>query len=240
MEEKSLDKALDIYSELAAGRSISADDKDTAELYRVFYADSEVYDITMNLLKKLGLKLYEYKNSLFVTAGNGNKVFGYTNEELKIRLGLKKNQELYLTFFIIYEALLQFYTDSGSYQIRDFVRVDEIMKSVTDALDASSLGSGIAEAPDLTNVKENSFEGIKILWDSLPAMLNEDRTRNRASHGSRMGYVKLTFNFLEDEKLFNIVEDRFYPTDRLHAVAENYFEDAGSEIEKTLKGEENA
>ena len=82
-------------------------------------------------------------------------------------------------------------------------------------------------------------------------MLQEDRTRNRASRGSQMGYVKLVFNFLEEEGLFKLVTDRYYPTDRLHAIAESYFEDGKSAIEKALneitasvidskKGEEDA
>ena len=85
--DKSLEKALDIYSVLATGQSISAKDKETSELYSAFYADSEVYDITTGLLDRLNLKLYEYNETLFVTAGSGNKIFGYTNDDLKKILG---------------------------------------------------------------------------------------------------------------------------------------------------------
>ena len=42
--EKGFEKALEIYSVLATGQSISAKDKETAELYNSFYSDSEVYD----------------------------------------------------------------------------------------------------------------------------------------------------------------------------------------------------
>ena len=61
-------------------------------------------------------------------------------------------------------------------------------------------------------------------------MISEDKDRNKASRGSRMGYVKLTANLLGSEGIFTVVDDRLYPTDRFHAIAENYFEDNGSLI----------
>ena len=66
MEDRSLNKALDIYSALITGQNISLHDKATSELYNAFYADSEVYDITTKMLTRQGLKLYEYNESLFV------------------------------------------------------------------------------------------------------------------------------------------------------------------------------
>ena len=66
--EKSLEKALDIYSVLATGKSISSKDKETSELYNAFYADTEVYDTVMGLLSRLNLKRYEYNESIFLTA----------------------------------------------------------------------------------------------------------------------------------------------------------------------------
>ena len=65
-----------------------------------------------------------------MTAGTGNKVFGYTNDDLKRSLGLRLNKELYLVFFIVYEMLLQFYKTSDTYQVKDYVRVDEIIEAV--------------------------------------------------------------------------------------------------------------
>ena len=132
--DKNLEKALDIYTILATGKSLSSKDKETSELYNSFYADSEVYDITMSLIKRLGLKLYEYNDSIFVTAGHGNKVFGYTNDDLKRKLGLRLNKELYLIYFIVYEALLQFYKTSDTYQIKDYIRIDELIEAVTNML----------------------------------------------------------------------------------------------------------
>ena len=86
---------------------------------------------------------------------------------------------------------------------------------------------------------ENSFKSVAALWESLPPFLNEDRERNKASRGSRYGMTKLTFNFLIAEKLFVNVDDRFYPTDRMHALAENYFEENRSLIREYLEQEKD-
>jgi len=234
MEDRSLNKALDIYSALITGQSISLKDKATAELYNEFYSDSEVYDITTKILARQGLSIYEYNESLFVTAVSGNKVFGYTNDELKRILGLRLNVELYLVFFITYHALLYFYKSSDTYQVREYVRVDEVINSVTQDLRKVLGDAAIAE--DHT---ENSFKSIASLWEGLPPFLNEDRDRNKASRGSRYGMTKLTFNFLMNEKLFVNVDDRFYPTDRMHALAENYFEENRSLIQEYLEQEKD-
>ena len=47
----------------------------------------------------------------------------------------------------------------------------------------------------------------------------------------------MTFNFLLSEKLFVNLDDRYYPTDRFHAVAENYFEENKSLIQEYLEQE---
>ncbi len=231
--DKSLEKALDIYSVLATGKSVSLKDKETTELYNAYYADSEVYDITNSLLKRLGLKLYEHDSAIFATAGNGNKVFGYTNDDLKKRLGLRLNKELYLVYFIIYEVLLEFYQTSDTYQIKDYIRIDELIEAVTNEL--KPLGDDITTLISNQN-DSNSFKDVAVLWDSLPPMISEDKDRNKASRGSRMGYVKLTVNLLAGEGIVTTVDDRLYPTDRFHAIAENYFEDSGSMIYEQLSG----
>ena len=52
--------------------------------------------------------------TLYVTAGDENRVFGYTNDELKKAIGLRLNRELFLAYLIIYDVMTLFYeTTSG-------------------------------------------------------------------------------------------------------------------------------
>ncbi len=237
MEERSLDKALDIYSALITGQEVSRSNQDTRDMYEEYYSNSAVYDITNRLVKKLNLNIYEYNESIYVTAGEGNRVFGYTNEDMKRQLGLRLNKELYMVYFIMYNALLSFYQDSASYQVKEYVKLEEIMDSVSSYLMAITKDLSVYSMEDL---EAESFKTIALLWDELPAVTSDDKDKNRASRASRTGYVKLTFNFLIAQKLFVEVEDRYYPTDRFKALVENYFEEYKGRIYKALGGEVDA
>lgn len=237
MEERSLDKALDIYAALVTGQEISRSNPDTRELYEEFYSNASVYDITMRMMKKLNLSLYEYNEAIYVSPGDGNRVFGYTNDDMKKILGLRLNKELYMVYFIMYNGLLLFYQDSASYQVKDYVRLEDVIEQVTNYLSAITADLSVYTMDSLT---EESFKTLALLWDELPVVTSEDKEKNRASRASRSGYVKLTFNFLVSQRLFVEVEDRYYPTDRFKAIVENYFEEYKGRIYKILGGEADA
>ena len=237
MEERSLDKALDIYSALITGKEISRSNPDTRDMYEEYYANSAVYDITTKLMKKLNLNIYEYNESIYVTAGEGNRVFGYTNDDMKRQLGLRLNKELYMVYFIMYNSLLLFYQDSASYQVKEYIKPEDIMEQVGTYLSAITSDLSVYSMDEL---EEESFKAIALLWDELPVVTSDERDRNRASRASRMGYIKLTFNFLVEQKLFVSVEDRYYPTDRFKAIVENYFEEYKGKIYRVLGGEMDA
>ncbi|MBO5509637.1 MAG: hypothetical protein J5962_04155 [Lachnospiraceae bacterium] len=234
---KSLDKALDIYAALITGQDISRSNPETRELYEEFYSNSAVYDITAKLLKKLNLSVYEYEESIYITAGEGNRIFGYTNDDMKKQLGLRLNKELYMVYFIMYNTLLLFYQDSATYQVKEYVKLEDILNQVSDYL--SSITSDISVYA-MDEISEESFKSLALLWDELPTVTSEDKDKNRASRASRTGYIKLALNFLNSQKLFVEVEGRYYPTNRFKAVVENYFEEYRGKIYKVLGGEDNA
>ncbi|MDE6025569.1 MAG: hypothetical protein K2G45_08955 [Lachnospiraceae bacterium] len=237
MEERSLDKALDIYSTLITGQEVSRSNPDTRELYEEYYSNQAVFDITGRLMKKLNLNIYEYEDAIYITAGDGNRIFGYTNDDMKKMLGLRLNKELYMAYFIMYNALLSFYQDSSSYQVKEYVKQEDILEQVTSYL--STITSDIS-VYSMDELAEDSFKTIALLWDELPVVTSDDKDKNRASRASRVGLIKLTFNFLVAQKLFVEVEDRYYPTKRFKAIAENYFEEYKGRIYKVLGGETDA
>ncbi len=237
MEERSLDKALDIYSALITGQEISRSNPDTRELYEEFYSNASVYDITTRLLKKLNLNLYEHNEAIYVSPGEGNRVFGYTNDDMKRILGLRLNKELYMVYFIMYNGLLLFYQDSASYQVKEYVRLEDVIEQVTAYLSSITADLSVYSMEEL---EEESFKTLALLWDELPVVTSEERDKNRASRASRSGYVKLAFNFMVAQHLFVEVDERYYPTDRFKAIVENYFEEYKGRIYKALGGETDA
>ncbi|MBQ8412883.1 MAG: hypothetical protein IJX12_04650 [Lachnospiraceae bacterium] len=237
MEGRSLEKALDIYAALITGKEVSRMNPDTRELYEEYYSNSAVYDIVTKMMKKLNLNVYEYNDSIYMTAGEGNRIFGYTNDDMKRQLGLRLNKELYTVYFIMYNILLLFYQDSASYQVKEYVKPEDVMEQVGTYLSAITSDLSVYSMDEL---EEESFKTIALLWDELPMVTSDDREKNRASRASRTGYVKLTFNFLVEQRLFVAVEDRYYPTDRFKAIVENYFEEYKGKIYKVLGGEADA
>lgn len=236
MDSRNMDKALDIYAKLTMGEEVRRSHPETGILYEEYFSNAEVYEILNRLLKKLNLNIYEYKEALYLTAGEGNRVFGYSNEELKRLIGLRYNKELYLGYFVMYQILLLFYQDSASYQFREYVKLEEIAKEVTGALSGITKDLSVYAMDD---IEENSFKTIALLWEELPLVTNEDRDQLRASRASQMGFTKLICNFLLSQNLFVEVNERYYPTDRMKALTEQYFEDYRGRIYELLEGGDN-
>ena len=126
MENRNLDKALDIVSKLITGENVS-ERGDNAALYQEYNNNAEVYDIVHMSLKKLNLNIYEYNNGLYVSAGDNNRVFGYSNEELRNVLGLRVNKELYLAYFIIYNIITEFYSDTMRTSLKMLIRQQVVL-----------------------------------------------------------------------------------------------------------------
>lgn len=232
MENRNLDKALEIVSQLVAGEAVSEQGANAA-LYQEYSTNPEVYDIVWMSLKKMNLAVYEYNNSLFASPKEHSSVFGYSNEELRRELGLRLNRELYLVYFIIYNIIMEFYTDTISATYAEFVRVEDIIQKV-DETTAGMIDRKMGFV--LNEVEENSFQQIALSWDELPAVTVENAGL-RAAKNSKSGFVKLVCNFLVSQELFYDNQDRYYPTDRFKALIENYFDEARGRMAQ-LFGEE--
>lgn len=216
-----MEKALEMFSKLITGENVSS--KENTDLYEEYNSNMEMYNIFGSMIDKLNLTLYQYKEALYITAGEKNKVFGYTNEELRKMLGLKVNKELYMCYFIIYNIITLFYKDSSSYTFQEYIKIEDVLNSVD-----GSLSSVISKLDVIVKneLEENSFNAIALLWDELPLTHSNDLAVNtRAYKSSKLGYIKIAFNFLKEQNLFIEVEERYYANDRFKALIENYFED---------------
>ena len=147
MEQRNLEKALELAAALIRGDRVSASGGNVA-LYEEYSSNSQVYDALRLILKKFGLELYEYNNALFVSAdednaGMGDAGFGFTNEELRRALGVRVNKELFLCYLIIYCTMTEFYKTSGSYTYTEFVRHEDVIKAVDSALVLLTLRQGL-------------------------------------------------------------------------------------------------
>ena len=113
MESRNLEKALDIVAVLITGQPVT-ESGEHAALYQEYNNNAEVYDIVNMSLKKMNLDIYGYNNGLYVSAGENNHIFGYSNEQLRQELGIKVNKDLYMAYFVIYNTITEFYSDTVS------------------------------------------------------------------------------------------------------------------------------
>lgn len=236
MDERNLEKALEIISALLAGEEIGRGKNENPALYEAYLSNAEVYELVHKMCKGFNVSIYEYKDSLFATAGEKNRVFGYTNEELKKTLGLRLNRELYLCYFIIYNIMTYFYHDTTGHNFAEFIKIDQAIARVDEAL---LLVVRKLEMAPFEEAEETSFRQLAVLWEDLPIMSGEE-TMMRAAKNSKAGYVKLVFNFLVAQDLFVEAEERYYPKKRLSALMEGYFEENQSRLHEIMtdKGEE--
>jgi sensor histidine kinase YesM len=160
-------------------------------------------------------------------------VFGYTNEELRKILGVRLNRELYLCYFIIYIVMTRFYTDSGTYTFVEYIKAEDIIQGVTEALShiTSQLQVLVTE-----EIEEESFRMMAMLWGDMPVMTGDEQSILRSARNSQAGYVKRVLNFLVDQELLAEAEGRYYPKDRLRAVIENYFEEYKGRLYQIISG----
>ncbi len=236
MESKNLDKAMDIIGRLIACEEVSESGAN-ALMYQEYSTNSEVYDIVHHVAKSFNLIIYEYNNSLFASAGESNRVFGYTNEELRREMGVKLNKELYLAYFVMYSTLTLFYNSSRSFTYTEFVSIEDVVKAIDVELEGVFDKSG---GIILDEIEENSIRQIALCWDELPAATTQDALGARAARNSKAGFVKMVFNFMVNQNLLAEGAARFYPTDRLKALMENYFEEYRGHLAQLMSKERSA
>ena len=233
MEEKDLEKALDIVARLINGEPVGRGDKAGLGLYEAYEENGQIYEYVNLILKKMNLTLYEYNYSLYITPGENNKIFGYTNEELKRELGVKLNRELYLCYFIIYSIITRFYKNSGVSTYIEYVKAEDVIETV-DSLLASFIKK--IDVLNMEEIEENSFKTIAMVWEDMPA-LTVTEGNLRAARNSKAGFVKMVFNFLAGQGLLVENEKRYYMTERMSALVTNYFEEYKGRIYEIMKGE---
>lgn len=231
MAGKSLDKALDIVSVLITGGEIKRNGTN-AGLYEEYALGSEVYDDVNLILKKLNINIYEYNYGLYITAGEGNKVFGYTNEELRKELGVKLNRELYMCYYIIYCVMTYFYKSGNSSTFTEFVKPEEIIAAVDNSL--SNITKNL-EVLAIDEIEEGSFKEIALVWEDMPMVITEE-SAIRAGRSSKAGFVKLVLNFMVNQELMLSAEGRYYPKDRFKALMENYYNQYKGRLYEILRG----
>lgn len=216
--EDNMDIALDIINVLMQNKEIKKEENPT--LYQSYVNNGEIENLTNKIAKKMGFEIYRLDNTLNLCVMLDNKVFGYTNEELKRKVKmLNKNEDIYLMYFIILTIITCFYRESGLNSPRSYLGLDELLETIKIKFE-SLIKEDIEQ---ISKEKEYNFRDIKKVWERLA-----DAREDIASGGKndKISFVKLVLNFMQEENLIFFDEERqiISITTRLKAIVYYYFE----------------
>jgi hypothetical protein len=210
--------ALEILNLLLAGEDISK--TKNKELYEKYVYSSEVEELLGFIAQKNDLQVYRYNEKLFICPGAENKVFGYTNDELKKRLGLRRNDQLFLGYFVMMTLITMFYKESGVDTPINYVKFADLVDEVSKKFEA------LVKLEDMEKVsRENQFNFADVykVW----VRIGDGREDILRGKNDKVSFIKNICQFLQDEKLVALDQDRnlIYPADRFKAIVYYYFEE---------------
>lgn len=185
--------------------------------------DSEIREVLDICAEKFRLYVCERGDSIFLSPGINNKVFGMTNEEIKndmFRGG--KNAHMYTAFFIMHVLIGEFYAES----MYDTPQRNRPITYITDMVDAKI--KSLADLEDIDGISKEykfNFREVKDLWESLyKADIDMDTGKAKEGGiGTRVGLIYETLKFMTKHQLITIHADAIYPLPRFKAmVSEAY------------------
>ena len=238
--EQNMDTALDIINALIQNKKITK--TENTELYQSYINSSEIENLTNKIAEKMGFNIYRLDNTLNLCVMLENKVFGYTNEELKAKMKLlNKNEDIYLMYFIILTLIVCFYRESGLNSPRSYLNLEELKENIN--IKMQSLVK--EEIEQISKENAYNFADIKKVWERLPDGREEI---NSIGKNDKISFVKLILKFMQEEGLIYFDEERqiISITTRFKAIVYFYFENSKENKNKLLEfvyklgGEENA
>lgn len=199
--------------------------------YFNLYKESGVSEYLGAMCEGMNLKLYEYKDGLYVSPGINNTVFGYSNEILKQnKFKRYQNPELHLTYFIIIVIITMFYRESDSDTYITRIKIPDILDKVEEKI--SSLKT--RNLSELSQKESYNFEDIVTKWDSLPLKTTrEDNQLSERGKDDKYALIHSICDFLEKEGLVKKDSNMntILPQNRMKAIVDGYFQDVDSRNE---------
>ncbi|PWK13458.1 DUF6063 family protein [Tumebacillus permanentifrigoris] len=222
--KESVERAIKLFILLLEKGETDEKDRDLVFAYKEDPVAQEI--VAQMIEKQAGIKILHVGDKLYVTPSLDNKVFGYSNDELRVKMGLRQDSvsmglKLYLAYFIILATLAMFYnSDDLNTKVRQYVPIEELEQYVTEKL--QMLGTG-DYGQYLSAEYEFNFAQVAEYWQSMPAY-DETLTNQRMGHKSRVSYLLKVWSFLEEEGLAKVaVDSEIHPTDKLDHMVRKYY-----------------
>lgn len=204
LNEKDVRWAFRIFMRLLEKGAIEENERE----YQHEYLRSEVRYILEEIMEReADVKIFSAGGTIYLTPGVDNRFLGYTNAELREKLGLRNNNELYLAYFAMLNLLAKFYNSSDqSLASRQFVPLEELEETIT-----RHVQTVMEAAPEEVQIQEENFEinlsSVAEVWLDLPPFDDHVANLGRARN-NRISFLLRVMKFLEGEGLAQVLEER--------------------------------
>jgi len=221
---ETVETALKIFMELA--RLGQLHQEDYPEMVQAYKTDQEVQGLFTNIIEPLAdVKILESLYVLYLSPNVDNRFFGYTNEELRDKMKLSTNRELYLAYFVILSLLAMFYgEDSLSEVSRVYVTASDLEQFVSTRLQDLAANTDLSDLEK--ELKINLLSSVEV-WQDMPEY-DPDLKALRRSTKNRISFILKVAMFLETEGLAHVEQDReLYATEKTEQMVRKYYSDRG-------------
>lgn len=176
--------------------------------YHYAFQRSEVRQVLEEIVEQEAeVKIFAAGGHIYLTPGVDNRYLGYTNAELRERMKLRNNSELYLAYFVILCFLAKFYnSEDQSFTSRQFVPLEELEETVTEHIQTV-----IEAEPGEVERQEETYQlnlrSVAETWQDMPAF-DESVKNLKSARNNRVSFLLRVMGFLEEEALVQILEER--------------------------------
>lgn len=231
MLNETVGTAMKIITKLINGENI--DGYENEDLLEIYELNSEVSANVDELLEYFGCSAYQgMSRGLYISPSIDNKIFGFSNEDLKKELKVANVSEIYMCYFIMSTIVTMFFKDDSGIPAREYISVLEVEQEISNRI--SIFKDGLNDNTFSKEILDNE-EGCKKLihiWDDdLPFSIaqNIGREISKQYQGkSKISFINRTFNFMEKQGLTKYVEavDAHYYMPRLRTIVYQAYKDS--------------
>lgn len=173
------------------------------------YHTKEVREILEdNFEKATNVRIFSIDETIYMTPGINNELFGYTNEELKHKLLSHKysTDRLYLAYFVVLNLLAKFYNSAvQTGPTRQFLMIEELEETITNHLEPVYRGES-ERVVALSLENGINFKEIAETWMEIPKFDITVKYPRKGKH--RIAFILKVLDFLVEEDLVQLLEDQ--------------------------------
>lgn len=216
--EKTVFRAFDLYSHLAAKGSVAKGD------YADLYSDEDVRSLAQSFASRVQCTIIDDADAIYLIPIATDSPFHMTNEQIKKDFLTAKslNMDIYLMYLAIIVFVGCFYDSYTSWEPHDFVTLQSWLEKMNQRIDALATRKEEELRQAETDYNVNWVALVR-KWTDLDSV-KETVKKQDARTTSRTGFLMMTKRFLETQGLLHDNGAGEYSlTEKAKTIFTNYY-----------------